>query len=431
VLKMQEYLGADIHKLAKELWPLNRSLTGVGVRQTLELLQSQLPDLKIHSIPTGTKVFDWVIPQEWNVREAYIIDPCGKKLCDFNENNLHLVGYSVPFKGTLSLAELCEHIHTMPDQSDAIPYVTSYYAPNWGFCMSYDEFEKLKQGDYYVVIDSCLSDGVLNYGEIIISGATKSEVLLSTYICHPSMANNEISGISVTTYLAEWLSSLEANQYTYRILFIPETLGSICYLSFHKDYLIENVKAGFNISCVGDDRAHSYLPSRNGNTLSDKAAKHVLRWYAGDFVKYSWLNRGSDERQYCAPGIDLPIASMMRTKYGKYPEYHTSLDDLVNVVTPDGLNGGYWALRLAIGVLEKNYNYKTLVFCEPQMGKRGLYATLSKTGTSKSSKLFMDFLSYCDGTLDLISISDALGVPAWELYDVIAILEDHQLIKAL
>lgn len=426
---MREFIGDDIHFLAQKLWPLNRSLTGVGVRETLKILEEHVPRLKIRSIPSNTKVFDWTVPKEWNVEEAYILDPTGNKICDYQENNLSLVGYSLPFEGTLSLNELTPHIHTIPEQPNAIPYVTSYYASNWGFCMRYDDFKQLEEGSYRVVIKSSLSDGVLNYGEIVIPGKTKSEVLLSTYICHPSMANNELSGITVTTYLAKWLESLSDKRYTYRILFIPETIGSICYLSLHKDYLIENVKAGFNISCVGDDREHSYLPSRNGNTISDRVAKHVLKWYAGEFVEYSWLNRGSDERQYCAPGIDLPVASMMRTKYGKYPEYHTSLDDLINVVTSNGLNGGYWALRLAIVAIEKNHKYITSVFCEPQMGKRGLYATLSKSGSSKSSKLLMDFLSYCDGTLDLIAIADQLSTPVWELYEVIEILESHKLIE--
>ena len=358
-------IGIEIHNLAKQLWGINRSITGEGVRRTLDIIAKHIPSLKIHSVKTGTKVFDWTVPKEWHVNEAYIITPSGNRICDFTSNNLHLVGYSIPFNKIISLSELQKHLYSLPDQSDAIPYITSYYKERWGFCISDIERNQLEEGDYQVVIDSKLFDGVLNYGELLIEGDSKDEVLLSSYVCHPSMANNELSGPTLLTFLAKWLSDLESRKYSYRIVLVPETIGSITYLSQHYENLKKNVIAGFNISCVGDDRAFSYLPSRHGGTISDNVATHVLKWLAPEYIKYSWEDRGSDERQYCAPGIDLPIASIMRSKFGEYPEYHTSLDDLINVVTPSGLEGGYLALKFALELIEKNEKLKVRVLCEP------------------------------------------------------------------
>jgi len=423
-------IGADIHQFAKELWPINRSITGEGVRDTLGLIKRHLPNLKINSVSSGTSVFDWTVPREWNVKEAYIITPSGEKICDFNENNLHLLGYSTPFEGNVKFADLKEHLYTLPEQPNAIPYITSYYKQRWGFCLSQEQFNDLKEGTYYVKIDTNLFDGVLNFGELIIQGKSSEEVFISTYICHPSMANNELSGPTVVTYLAQWLSELNELDYTYRIVFIPETIGSITYLSLHHDHMREKVFAGFNVSCVGDNRAYSYLPSRNGKTLSDHIAKHVLKNTDPDYKIYTWLDRGSDERQYCAPGIDLPIASIMRTKYGQYPEYHTSLDDLENVVTPEGLNGGYWALRRAIEAIEKNKKYRATVLCEPQMGKRGLYPTLSTKSSGGQVKLMMDLISFCDGNSSLVDIAESLSVPVWDLYDLVDTLVAHDLLEA-
>lgn len=421
-------IGNDIHKLAKKLWPLNRSLTGQGVIDTLNEISKHISDLNIKSVKSGTKVFDWVVPREWAVHEAYIVTPDGKKICDFSENNLHLVGYSIPFEGTLSLKELKEHLYTLPEQPKAIPYITSYYKERWGFCLAQEQLDTLEEGIYKVVISSTLFDGKLNYGELIIKGKSDKEIFLSTYICHPSMANNELSGPTVVTFLAKWLQGIENLEYSYRIIFIPETIGSITYLSQNFKEMKEKVIAGFNVTCVGDDRAYSFVPSRNGKTISDKIAKHVLKWIDTNFVKYSWLDRGSDERQYCAPGIDLPIASILRTKYGQYMEYHTSLDDLENVVTPKGLNGGYWAIRKAIKAIEKNKKYKVSILCEPQMGKRGLYPTLSTKEVDKEVKLMMDFISLCDGESSLLEIADSLNVPMWDLYDIVKELLIHKLI---
>ncbi|MDB9802707.1 DUF4910 domain-containing protein [Pelagibacteraceae bacterium] len=423
-------IGTEIYQLARELWPINRSITGNGVRETLQRISKEIPSLEIKSAPSGTQAFDWTVPQEWNVKEAYIITPNGKKICDFSKNNLHLVGYSVPFEGKISLNELKKHLHTLPEQPNAIPYITSYYKKRWGFCISQDQFDALENGTYKIVIDSALFDGELNYGELLIKGKSDKEIFLSTYICHPSMANNELSGPTVVTFLAKWLKEISETNYSYRIIFIPETIGSITYLSRNYKDMKSKVFAGYNVTCVGDDRAYSYVPSRNGQTISDLIAKHVLKWTDEKFIKYSWLDRGSDERQYCAPGIDLPVASILRTKYGKYPEYHTSLDNLENVVNPKGLNGGYWAIRKAIEAIEKNKKYKVSILCEPQMGKRGLYPTLSKKNIDEEVKLMMNFISLCDGQSSLLEIAENLNVPIWNLYEIVKKLESHNLISA-
>ena len=424
-------IGDDIHAFAQTLWPLNRSLTGEGVRNTLLQIQGHLPKLQIKSIPSGTQVFDWTVPQEWHVKNAYILTPEGKRICDFNVNNLHLVGYSVPFRGKLPLAELQNYLYSLPEQPTAVPYITSYYKERWGFCIAHNERENLPDGDYEVFVDTQLFNGILNYGELLIEGEQKQEIFLSTYICHPSMANNELSGPTVVTYLAKWLSSLQDRKYSYRIVFIPETIGSIAYLANNYKTMKQNIIAGYNVSCVGDDRAYSFLPSRNGKTISDDVAKHVLKWLDPKFLRYTWGDRGSDERQYCAPGIDLPIASIMRSKYGEYPEYHTSLDNLTNVVTPTGLAGGFTAIQQAIKLLERNENYTVNVLGEPQMGKRGLYPTLSTRKSGKQVRTMMDFLSFCDGHHSILDIAEKIDVPSWDLYPLIDKLTDQNLITAV
>ena len=280
-------IGKEIHEFAKQLWPLNRSITGEGLRETLKLINAHLPRLIIKSVPSGTQVFDWTVPKEWLVRDAYIIKPNGKKICDYSKNNLHLLGYSIPIEKNLSLKDLKKNLYTFPDQPNAIPYHTSYYKENWGFCLSQNEFDQLEDGNYKVKIDSVLFDGVLNYGELIIPGKSEKEVFLSTYICHSSMANNELSGPTVVTYLSKWLEQLTNREFTYRIVFIPETIGSITYLNFNYNEMKRNIIAGYNVTCVGDNRSYSYLPSRDGKTLSDSVAKHVLNWIAPNFVEYT------------------------------------------------------------------------------------------------------------------------------------------------
>lgn len=411
-------VGAFCYSLANELFPICRSITGPGVRETLSVIGKYLPELVVHEVPSGAAAFDWNVPDEWIIHDAYIADEAGRRLVDFKLNNLHVVGYSEPIDQWFDLNELSKHLYSLPDQPNAIPYITSYYSRHWGFCVSHEQLLTLKPGNYRVVIDSEFRKGVLNFGDLVLPGETNQEILLSTYICHPSMANNELSGPSVTVALARWLMSAKNRRYTYRIVFIPETIGSVVYLSQNLFHLKNNVIAGYNVTCVGDDRCYSYLPSRAGNTLSDLAALHVLKHIDSKFKKYSWLDRGSDERQYCAPGVDLPIATIMRSKYGEYPEYHTSLDNL-SLVTPDGLAGGFNALSLAIEAIENNIFPKLSVLCEPQLGKRGLYPTLSTKESSDQVRVMMDLISYCDGKRHLIEIAELIGEPLCSLVPIL------------
>lgn len=423
-------IGDEIHSLARTLWPINRSITGDGVRETLSVLKRlHLPELAIHEVPTGTPAFDWVVPREWRIRDAYIVTPAGTKICRLADNNLHVIGYSTPVDRTLPLRELNEHLHSLPDRPDAIPYVTSYYRERWGFCLTHRERTQLEDGMYRVVIDAELFEGALTYGELIVRGASSQEVFLSTYVCHPSMANNELSGLGVTTFIAKWLAALKSRRLTYRIVFVPETIGSIIYISRHLDWLRRHVVAGFNVTCIGDDREYSYLPSRKGDTMSDIVAKHVLKWTDPGFKSYVWADRGSDERQYCSPGVDLPIASIMRTKFDAYPEYHTSLDDLVNVVTPGGLEGGYNALQRAIESIERDCYPRVKVLGEPQLSKRRLYPDLSTPAGANGVPLILNLLTWSDGTMSLIDIAEACGVPVWDLYPLVDRLVAHDLLS--
>ena len=417
-----------MYELCEKLFPVCRSITGDGVRKTLQILAEVYGnEINIHEVPTGTKVFDWTVPKEWNIKNAHIENSKGQRIIDFKNNNLHVVGYSLPVDKFVDLQELKSVVYTQPDQPDAIPYVTSYYKECYGFCMSQNQLDKLPEDTYHIVIDSELKEGSLTYGEIIIPGDTEEEVFLSTYICHPSMANNELSGPVVATFLAKWLNLLVKRRYTYRIIFIPETIGSITYLSKNLQYLKEHVIAGFNLSCVGDNRTFSYVESRYGDTLADKAAKNVLSFYYPDYKTYSFLKRGSDERQYNAPGVDLPVCAICRSKYGEYPEYHTSKDNL-ELISPEGLLGAYEVYQQCILSLENNYSYKINVLCEPQLGKRGLYPTTSQKGTYDAVKVMIDFIAYADGSNDLIDISNIIGVPVNELLTVIEKLEKVDLL---
>ena len=422
-------LGEQMHRWASDLWPLCRSLTGPGTRQTLRYLADLLPDLALHEVASGTKVLDWTIPGEWSITDAWIADAHGRRLVDFQKSNLHVVGYSEPIRETLSRAELEPHLHSLPDQPDAIPYVTSYYERRWGFCLSHDQRQRLGDGPFEVVIESELAPGSLSYADIVIPGSTSDEVLLSTYICHPSMANNELSGPVVTTALVRWLQSLPHRRYTYRAVFAPETIGAIAYLAQHLPHLKNHVRAGWVITCIGDERAYSYVPSRLGGTLADRVALRVLSEVPGGFDRYTFLQRGSDERQWCSPGADLPVCSVMRSKYGTYPEYHTSRDDL-SFVTADGLQGGFDVLRRCLELIEANRFYRAAQPGEPQLGSRGLYPTTSFKGSNAGVKTMMNVLAYCDGEHDIIDLCERTGASIDEVLGLVGTLEQSGVISS-
>ena len=397
------------------LFPICRSLTGGGVRKTLKIIKKEFPKLKICKIRSGTKVFDWNVPPEWNVKDAYILDKNNKKIVDFKNNNLHLVGYSTPVNKFFSKKKLFNHIHSLPKQPKAIPYITSYYKKYWGFCVSHNKklkfYKNYKNSDKFkVVIKSNLnSKGHLNYGELILNGKSKQEILISTYICHPSMANNELSGPIVSMSLINHFDKIKNLEKTIRFIFIPETIGSITYLNKNLAYLKANVIGGFNLSCIGDERQHSCMFSKYQNSPSDKAIVEAYKKLKLKYKVYSFLERGSDERQYNSPGIDLPISSIFRTKYGKYPEYHTSLDNF-NLVTLKGITGGFKVAKTAIKILLKKIVPKNKILCEPQMGKRGLYPTLYSKKEKNITRNYMSFLQYSDGKNSLDEISKILNI---------------------
>jgi len=397
------------------LYPICRSLTGKGFLKTLNIIQDEFPSLKIKKIKSGTKVFDWNTPPEWNVTDAYVLDKNGLKIINFKKHNLHLVGYSIPLKKTLTKKNLFKNLFFLKSQPKAIPYITSYYKRRWGFCISHNQFKDFdkkysSKDKFEVYIKSSLkNNGNLNYGELILKGKSKQEILISTYVCHPSMANNELSGPIVSMGLIDYFRKKKLNK-TLRFIFIPETIGSIVYLSRNLNYLKSNVIGGYNLSCIGDDRQHSCMFSKYQNSPSDLAVIEAYkRLKIKNYKIYSFLERGSDERQYNSPGVDLPISSIFRTKYGKFPEYHTSLDNF-NLVTLKGITGGFKVAKCAVEILLKNIYPKYKIVCEPQMGKRGLYPTLSTLADKKLTKSYMDFLQYSDGSNSLIKISKLINL---------------------
>ena len=420
--------GEAMHRWATDLFPLPRSLTGFGVRQTLVYLEQLLPGLKQHEVASGTQVLDWIVPDEWTVRDAFVATLAGERLVDFRESNLHVVGYSEPVDRVMSRAELEPHLHSLPDMPDAIPYVTSYYSRTWGFCLSQRQRDALGDGPFRVVIDSDLAPGSLTYADLILPGDSEEEILLSTYVCHPSVANNELSGPVVTAALGRWLSSLPRRRFTYRLVFAPETIGPIVYLSRHLEHLRAHVKAGWVVTCVGDERTRSYVPSRLGDTLADRISLSVLKEMGEPYQTYRFLDRGSDERQWCSPLSDLPVCSLMRSKYGTYPEYHTSLDDLA-FVTPRGLEGGYEALRRCLERIEEDPLWVAAVAGEPQLGRRGLYPSLSTIGSTNPVRLLMDVLAYCDGSHDLEALSGRCGATCEDVSAVLGKLESAGVIR--
>lgn len=422
-----EFDGERMLSWAKELFSIPRSLTGPGNRSTLSYIQKLIPNLQFHDIPSNSSVFDWTVPDEWTLRDAYIEDRHGQRVLDIANHGLHILGYSEPIDVHLDLSDLQSHLFSLSDQPDAIPYVTSYYKRTWGFCLTENQRNLLKPGTYHVVIDSDLKPGRLDYADLVIPGKTSDEVMFSTYICHPMMANNELSGPVIATALAQWLNDQD-NYYTYRFVFVPETIGSLVYLRKHLRHLKDVVKAGFVLTCMGDDRQVSFLPSRNGNTLADRMSRHILSSIQSDYISYSFLDRGSDERQYCSPLVDLPFVSVMRSKYGMYPEYHTSLDNF-DLVTSTGLGYSLALMKAIVKGLEANHVYKPLVIGEPQLGKRGLYPTTSIKSSSKDLDLMMNILAYVDGSYDLLEIAEIVGSDIFTCSKTASLLQSHGLLS--
>lgn len=428
---MDKILPADPQKIESyfdRLWPIMRSLTGDGVRRTHDILSELLP-LQRMEVPTGSQVFDWTVPQEWVVREAYVITPEGKKILDIKDNNLHLLNYSIPFKGTISWEELDQHLYSLPNMPKAIPYFTSYYSPRWGFCLSQEERNQLPKGDYQVHIDTELIDGSLTISEAILPGEEGKEVLFSTYTCHPSLANNELSGPLVSAFLYQKLAALPKRRLTYRFVFLPETIGSIVYLSKYGEHFLKNLVAGYVVTCCGDRGSYTYKRSRQGNSLADRAAEYVLS-REPSYKAVDFFPTGSDERQYCSPGFNLPVGSIMRTMYGKYPEYHTSFDNKT-LISFEDMSKTVDLYFNVCDTLEKNCTYRNLFpFCEPQLGKRGLYKNL---GGSKEVGVNITMISWilnmADGNNDLLEISKRSGIDIEHLHASAKLLLEHRLIE--
>ena len=400
--------GEKMYSTMTELYPICRSITGEGVRQTLSIIQRTIP-INISKIPTGTKVFDWEIPLEWNIKDAYVKDPGGKKIIDFKKSNLHVLGYSEPINKKISLDELKEHIFTLPEYPNWIPYRTSYYNKNWGFCMAYNEFKELKRGNYEVVIDSELKRGELVFGEYYIKGEREEEILLSTYVCHPSMCNDNLSGIVLLMSLAEILSK-QKMKYSYRFLFIPETIGAITWLSLNRNRA-NKIKYGLIATCVGDKGKITYKKTRKGDFEIDKIVEKVLKDSGEDYNLVDFFPYGSDERQFCSPGFNLPVGVLMRTQYYKFKEYHTSADDL-NFISKEHLLDSLKKYLEILYTIANNKKYLNLNSkCEPQLGKRGLYDSIGGANEFKFNHEAVSWvLNSSDGENSLLEISIRTGI---------------------
>lgn len=414
-----------IQLLKDELFPICRSITGNGLRESLKIISKDVP-LNILEIPTGTKAFDWEVPKEWNVKDAYVKDKSGNRIIDFKKSNLHLLGYSIPFKRKISKEELLKHIYTLPELPEAIPYLTSYYRERWGFCLEHNRLKELKDDEYEVLIDSTLETGSMSIGEGYIQGKTKKEVLLSTYLCHPSMGNNELSGPIVQLLLHRWLLEHKNElKYSYRFLYLPETIGSVTYLSLKGEELKKNMVAGYVITCIGDNGKFTYKKSRQGNSLADRAALNILDNLGEEYNLYDWFPTGSDERQYCSLGFNLPVGSLMRSMYGKYKEYHTSLDNL-KFIPLEKLYESFEVYKKIIMNIEINEKLEGVhKNCEPKLDKRGLYPSLgSQKETAESVRKIMHLWAFADGDNDVIDIAEKLKINAYELKN-----EKEQLLK--
>ena len=420
-------VGNEILALAARIFPICRSITGDGVRQTLREVGAHI-DLELHEVATGTPVLDWTIPREWNIRDAWIKNARGEKIVDFNRSNLHVMSYSVPVRQRMSLAELKQHIYTLPDQPDLIPYRTSYYAENWAFCMPHRQFEALRDETYEVSIDSSLTDGHLTYGEYLHKGETEDEFLLSAHVCHPSLANDNCSGIALLTHLAKRISGLRT-RYSYRFLFAPGTIGAITWLARNEDRVVR-IKHGLVVSMVGDRGGPTYKKSRRGNAEIDRAMVHSLEHSGLSPVIEEFYPYGYDERQYCSPGFNLPVGLLSRSKFGAIPEYHTSADNL-DFIRPEALSESYRLINETIGAIEANGIYcNTSPKGEPQLGKRGLYGAIGGDKDAAAANMAMLWiLNQSDGTNSLLDIAERAKLPFAVVERTAKLLVDHGLLK--
>jgi len=420
-------IGTEMYHMVFDLYPICRSITGDGVRETLQYIKKIVP-LEIHEIPSGTEVFDWSIPIEWNIRDAYVKDSKGNKVIDFRKSNLHVLNYSIPVQKKVSLQELKEHLFTIPEHPDWIPYRTSYYNENWGFCLSHKDYEKLNEDSYEVCIDSTLDKGHLTFGEYLIQGQLSDEVLISTHICHPSLCNDNLSGLATTVFLAKQLSIAHL-KYSYRFLFIPGTIGSITWLSLNEKK-VSKIKNGLVVSCVGDSGKFTYKKTRQGNAEIDNVVMNVLKNSEDDFKVIDFSPYGYDERQYCSPGFNLPVGCLMRTPHGEYPEYHTSADNLEFVGTKSLAESLKTCLNI-INVLEENKKYiNQNPKCEPQLGRRGLYQHIGGHPDSKNFQLAMLWvLNLSDGLHSLVDISERSSLKFGLISEAAEILATENLLK--
>ncbi|MFE3875615.1 DUF4910 domain-containing protein [Kitasatospora sp. NPDC059146] len=411
-------VGERMHALVERLYPLRRSITGDGVRATLDVVGEYLP-LTVHEVPTGTQVLDWTVPQEWNVRDAYVADAAGHRVVDLAASSLHVLGYSVPVAATMPLSELRPHLHTLPDHPTWVPYRTSYYTPEWGFCLAQETLDALPEGDYEVRIDSTLADGHLTYAEHVVPGQVADEVLVSCHVCHPALANDNLAGIAVATFLARELAE-RTPYYTYRFVFAPGTIGAITWLARNRER-VDRVKHGLVLACAGDRGQLTYKQSRRGDAEIDRVLRHVLRTSERPHRVTEFTPYGYDERQYCSPGFDLGVGSLSRTPYAGYPEYHTSADDL-DFVRPEAMADTLAVCREAFAVLDRNRRYLNLSpYGEPQLGRRGLYDSLGGRSDAKQAQLAMLWvLSLADGGHGLLDVAERSGLP----FDTVAAAAD-------
>jgi aminopeptidase-like protein len=421
--------GQELYEIVSALYPICRSITGDGVRKSLRLLQGTVP-LELHEVPSGNHVFDWIVPMEWNIRDAYIKNPTGQRVVDFRRSNLHVLNYSVPIQQTMSFAELRPHLFTLPETPDWIPYRTSYYRETWGFCLSHRQLEAMTDEEYEVCIDSTLESGHLTYGEYRIQGATDDEVLISCHSCHPSLCNDNLSGMATAAGLARLLSAASLH-YSYRFLWVPGTIGSITWLA-RNEAVLPRIKHGLVLSCLGDDGPFNYKRSRRGHADVDRAVEHVLRHSEHDFEVVDFTPYGYDERQYCSPGINLPVGCFMRTPNGRYPQYHTSADDL-NLITPAALGESLQQLLRVIQIFEKNGYYMNLnPKCEPQLGRRGLYRQMGGVKDASAREMAMLWvLNLSDGRHDLLDIATRSGIPFEQISLAVDALDSCGLLESL